>query len=1585
MASVSNTSTDASALNLNSLFTEPPPKDSPPNTVSTLVRSTPFLELEVQNIATLLQPINTRWARVPRLYAVLRMIDQLPLLDSVFLPHGLTDFWLPFSLGSLPDSVSLDVRAAFVRVQPVVLTKATDLEKGERGRHHHFGPDEPLPFESKGSLGAGGFGAVDRVVSNISGKEYARKRLPRGIVRKTGAAGPKAREHMKAFLAELDVLKRLRHRHVVEYVGSYTAAQHLGIIMAPVADGNLAWFMDSISGGAAGDDATSTTTTPTEKRALLRTFFGCLASALSYLHASQIRHKDVKPQNILVMTAAGAASVLLTDFGLSLDWADLSRSTTKGAPAALTPRYAAPEVADHEPRGASSDVWSLGCVFLEMVTVLKGETLEAMRAFYERCGTESLIYLANEVANREWVKVLEGKGGTKVDSVPLGWVERMLERERKDRVSAAELVEMIVARDLHTGVASRFCGSCCQPQDDSDDYDYGEDTEEEDEEGEDEYEDHLTGQSAGKAPAVDVALEIRTLQQVADTLASDNIVSLRTWRDAADKALSRLENDTSLPVAEAGKLLHELVVLLRDAAWGMLSGDITGSKTSSGVMAKEMLELLERTAMLSLSGETAVDREELSQCIKYVAALPLNDKASGRLAEAKRRLLGGPVDAEAEEGVGEAPVPGSTPQALDAFPLHGAAERDDLAALTELLAGGADPNLQDAERLTALHHAARAGSAACTSKLLSSGANTNAEDANHRTPLHFAGEQGNRIVVRELTKQRSTRLNGKTSDTGSTPLHLAVQAGHVAAAGLILGAGADVHARDAAERIPLSYAPSPEMIHVLVRHGVNLMATSTGGQTALHLAISERRLGVLSALLDAGLTASTTDAGGRNALHVAVAVQNYEAVKVLLLGDRSIIDLPMSGRGEDTTPIHLATGQGDEQMIRLLLDHGAQARFASSPPLNIAVVGGRLDQVKLFYANGQGLDIQGSGGLPLDIAAKSRNLPMARWLVEHGARYTIETSRGSQNVLHDAIDAGDAELAEVLLDSLGSDALPGSGAKKIRSRSPAFTAEGRFTAIALYSSIFWQHSSITRMLLDRGADPNGPNRVPLLAAVYKDDLESAQLLFDHGVDVHKGDDEGEAAIHWAASKSTVAMAELLVAHGANVNQASNTRDFPKTAVYHALMSQKLDMVTYLVDRAGAQVHIELLELATSNERGPAMAVFLSHPAQIVPSPPSPEQLRRLLTQASKSGSPAVEALVKASAGNTAGPEMQDSLYYAIVRHNADGVASLVDAGADPLAPSESTYGRTLESSALDALGDCLRRHSPTPTQEEETRGSAAVLRVLLDKATARGARSREQVLQEWVQYAGQSVGPQVVKWLFEEGAEGNVQAAYKYVRPGYLQSPLQYAVDNQDMDWARQRLAKGDDVSGVKVCHTPLQFAARDGNAEMIKLLLDHGAATHPRSADDVGIPPGVDMIGNTALLRAVEAQCVDGVRLLLDAGADPNRNRAGNPPPKGTKRSWRDPQTDTSQWLPLAKAVDNAVTEMRRSRSTKVDDCMETVRLLLAAGADPAKPSSYGGDALSVARAGGQVSSELLRMLADHCKDTDEKGELDGLFKVKA
>ena len=105
---------------------------------------------------------------------------------------------------------------------------------------------------------------------------------------------------------------------------------------------------------------------PFEQCSLLRQFFGCLCSAVQYLHSQKCRHKDLKPGNILIKNN----TVFITDFGTAWDWSDLSRGTTVGKSGPYTPRYAAPEVTEWEARNESSDIWSLGCVFLDILVAI---------------------------------------------------------------------------------------------------------------------------------------------------------------------------------------------------------------------------------------------------------------------------------------------------------------------------------------------------------------------------------------------------------------------------------------------------------------------------------------------------------------------------------------------------------------------------------------------------------------------------------------------------------------------------------------------------------------------------------------------------------------------------------------------------------------------------------------------------------------------------------------------------------------------------------------------------------------------------------------------------------------------------------------------------------------------------------------------------------------------------------------------------------------------------------------------------------------------------------------------------------------
>ncbi|KAF2120348.1 kinase-like domain-containing protein, partial [Lophiotrema nucula] len=145
--------------------------------------------------------------------------------------------------------------------------------------------------------------------------------------------------------------------------------KYMGLLMTPIADMDLSTYL--------ADAGPS-------NRAELRTFFGCLAQGLKFLHERNVRHKDIKPSNVLIHQG----SVLFTDFGLSFDFSEACHSTTISIVNGMTPRYCAPEVAESEPRNTSSDIWSLGIVFLEMLVVLKSHTVESMREYFRERGTE---------------------------------------------------------------------------------------------------------------------------------------------------------------------------------------------------------------------------------------------------------------------------------------------------------------------------------------------------------------------------------------------------------------------------------------------------------------------------------------------------------------------------------------------------------------------------------------------------------------------------------------------------------------------------------------------------------------------------------------------------------------------------------------------------------------------------------------------------------------------------------------------------------------------------------------------------------------------------------------------------------------------------------------------------------------------------------------------------------------------------------------------------------------------------------------------------------------------------------------------
>lgn len=218
-----------------------------------------------------------------------------------------------------------------------------------------------LPYRLVKVLGYGVHSVVEEVQDTSSGRIYARKviMIPRALRRK--------QEIHKLVDNLISTLKSLiGHRHIIKLITKYTDDRTFSLILQPVAsDGDLAQYLSTYRqlGEMLSGDALITAK-DTMKRTIARAF-GCLACGLEYIHSHRIRHRDVKPAKILVHDG----KIIYTGFGIALDWSDLSCST-EDEPAPYTRKYAAPEVVNMTPNNSSSDVFSLGCVFLELTAAL---------------------------------------------------------------------------------------------------------------------------------------------------------------------------------------------------------------------------------------------------------------------------------------------------------------------------------------------------------------------------------------------------------------------------------------------------------------------------------------------------------------------------------------------------------------------------------------------------------------------------------------------------------------------------------------------------------------------------------------------------------------------------------------------------------------------------------------------------------------------------------------------------------------------------------------------------------------------------------------------------------------------------------------------------------------------------------------------------------------------------------------------------------------------------------------------------------------------------------------------------------------
>ena len=245
----------------------------------------------------------------------------------------------------------------------------------DKTKHTVFGLDDRLPFELLELMGYSKNAAVHKADCR---KELGYSRI---LAVKVIKCDDKKTARDVA-LEEPKIMEGLRHPHIVAFVGSYIWEYEIGIFMYPAARWNLWEYMREIPGALSGTDGHTLVPDPLQRINHLRSYFVCLSQALRYLHHSYptpgkptpIKHKDIKPKNILVDEFN---SPILTDFDISHIYEDVSKSET-GGETRFTHQYASPETARSKRRGLKSDVFSLGCVFLEIASIILGKSLDEL-------------------------------------------------------------------------------------------------------------------------------------------------------------------------------------------------------------------------------------------------------------------------------------------------------------------------------------------------------------------------------------------------------------------------------------------------------------------------------------------------------------------------------------------------------------------------------------------------------------------------------------------------------------------------------------------------------------------------------------------------------------------------------------------------------------------------------------------------------------------------------------------------------------------------------------------------------------------------------------------------------------------------------------------------------------------------------------------------------------------------------------------------------------------------------------------------------------------------------------------------------
>ncbi len=418
---------------------------------------------------------------------------------------------------------------------------------------------------------------------------------------------------------------------------------------------------------------------------------------------------------------------------------------------------------------------------------------------------------------------------------------------------------------------------------------------------------------------------------------------------------------------------------------------------------------------------------------------------------------------------------------------------------------------------------------------------------------------------------------------------------------------------------------------------------------------------------------------------------------------------------------------------------------------------------------------------------------------------------------------------------------------------------------------------------------------PVADAAERGDLESVRALLRKGADVNAAQSDGMTALHWAASNNDVEIARTLLYAGASVRVATRLGGYTPL---------------HLASRAGhSEVAGVLLEAGADPNRFTTTGVTAIHFA------------------ADADAAQVVEALAARGGDVDArdGFAKRTPLMFAAVREADAALGALIAAGADPSLTTAVKDYEILDQRFRDERRTRARiraaAEEPEPEEEEpeapgaEPPSGAPQPGNNPPPAAAANAEPGTQGPEPTppptppvkaltsAQQIGKQGGFTALHYAAREGHRSTAAlladagADVDQVTAGDHSSPMLVAVINGNYDMARDLLERGadpnvvsDDGAGPLFATLNIEWSLRTwypqpqafrqqetSYMDLMKLLLEAGADPNQRTTTHIWYAAynagrmGVDFTGATPFWRAAYAADVRAMRLLVEYGADPN------------------------------------------------------------------------------------------------------------------